>query len=241
MHRFGAVAEERGQVMHIPGVSGFSDEADADTLLGLDETLVHRSDREQHRDRRARLVGIAVADYEDRGASTTTHRGHRIPSELFQRALQLRGPGRGLPHRAERRDLRAAGAPQRGHLLRQQHRALDAQQRTAPGSLREQGAAAAEVHHQRHHQLFAERIDGRVGDLGEALAHVRVKALRHPRQRRDGRVVAHAPDRIAALGSHGRDDVAQVLMAVAKGALASGELLGGKGRSERRDFRGELA
>ena len=107
---------------------------------------------------------------------------------------------------------------------------LDAEQCPATGPLREQGAAPAEIHHERHHQLLAERIDRGVGHLGETLAHIGVEALRQQGQRRDWRVVAHTPDRIATLGGHGRDHITQVLVAVAKRMLARGELVRGERR-----------
>ena len=103
---------------------------------------------------------------------------------------------------------------------------LDAQQRAAARALREQRAAPAEVHHERHHQLLTQRIDRRVGHLREALPDVGVHVLGQVRQRRDWGVVAHAPDGVVPGRGHRIDDVAQVLVTVPERMLTRGQLLG---------------
>ncbi len=127
-------------MMHIPRIAGLGDEPHADPLLGLHEALVHRTDGEQHRNRRARLVGVAVADHENRGAAA--YRRDGVARERLECALQLLGACRGLPHGAQRCRVRAApaappGAPQGRHFLRQEDRVLDAQQCLAARPLRE--------------------------------------------------------------------------------------------------------
>ena len=71
-----------------------------------------------------------------------------------------------------------------------------------------------------HHQLFADRIDRRVGDLGEVLLEVGEQELRLVRQRRDRRVVAHGADRLLALHRHRRHQDFQVFLGVAEHLLA---------------------
>ena len=71
-----------------------------------------------------------------------------------------------------------------------------------------------------HHQLFADRIDRRVGDLREVLLEVGEQELRLVRQRRDRRVVAHGADRLFAGRRHRRHQDFQVLLGVAEGLLA---------------------
>ena len=74
--------------------------------------------------------------------------------------------------------------------------------------------------HERHHQLLADRVDRRVGDLGEVLLEIGVEELRLVGQRRDRRVVAHRADRFLAGGGHRLHQDAQVLLGVAEGLLA---------------------
>ena len=88
----------------------------------------------------------------------------------------------------------------------------------------EQRAASSEVHAQRHDEGLAQRVDRRVRHLREALAEIRVQALRNARQRWDRRIVPHAPHGVLARRGHGLRDVAQVLEAPAEGELARDEL-----------------
>ena len=117
MNGFCPIAEQRRQVMDVPGIAGLGNEANADALVRLHEPLMHGADREQHGNRRASLVRVAVADDEDRGAAA--HGGHRVASQCVERARQLlRSRGR-FPHCAQRCQLRPArpAAPDRRHLF----------------------------------------------------------------------------------------------------------------------------
>jgi hypothetical protein len=58
----------------------------------------------------------------------------------------------------------------------------------------EQVRARADERDQAHHQFLADRVDRRVGDLGEVLLEIGVEQLRFVRQRRDRRVGAHRAD-----------------------------------------------
>ena len=71
-----------------------------------------------------------------------------------------------------------------------------------------------------HHQLLADRIDRRVGDLGEVLLEIGVEQLRLVGQRRDRRVVAHRADRLLAGHGHRRHQQLEVFLGVAEGLLA---------------------
>ena len=66
-------------------------------------------------------------------------------------------------------------------------------QHTGGGRLRAQGRTPlAQVHLQAHHQLFAQGVDRRVGDLGEALLEVVVKQVGLGGEHRQGDVIPHA-------------------------------------------------
>ncbi len=73
---------------------------------------------------------------------------------------------------------------------------------------------------ERHHQLFADRVDRRVRHLREILLEVGEQELRLVRQRRDRRVGAHGADCFLALRRHRRHQDAQVFLGVAEGLLA---------------------
>ena len=55
---------------------------------------------------------------------------------------------------------------------------------------------------QRHHQLFADRVNGRVGDLSEILLEITRQMLAAVGQHRGRHVGAHGADRLGAIGHH---------------------------------------
>ncbi len=63
-------------------------------------------------------------------------------------------------------------------------------------------ALGADVADQRHHQLFADGIDGRIGDLRKELLEVVEQRLRTVRETGQRHVGAHRADRLFALGAH---------------------------------------
>ena len=86
--------------------------------------------------------------------------------------------------------------------------------------LRPQGRTAlAQMHLQAHHQLFAQRIDRRSGDLGETLLEVVEEQVGLAREHRQGDVIPHAVGRLLASTGHVFDDEVQVFGAEARGAL----------------------
>ena len=66
------------------------------------------------------------------------------------------------------------------------------------GRLIEDVSFAPDVAVERHDQVFADRIDGRVGHLSESLLEIVEQQLRFVGQARKGRVDAHRPDRLFA-------------------------------------------
>ena len=84
----------------------------------------------------------------------------------------------------------------------------------------EQVRLRADERHQRHHELLADRIDRRVGDLREQLLEVVVERLRPVGQHRQRRVVAHRADRLLAGLRHRRQQELQVFLRVAECLLA---------------------
>ena len=71
-----------------------------------------------------------------------------------------------------------------------------------------------------HHQFFADRIDRRIGDLGEVLLEIAEQQLGARRHRRNRRVRAHRADRLLAGDGHRRHQEGRIFLAVAKGLLA---------------------
>src|SRR6266481_8640250 len=90
---------------------------------------------------------------------------------------------------------------------------------------RENVALTSDVADQRHHDLFANRVNRRISDLGEELLEVVEQRLRTVRQASERRVRPHGPNRLLALRSHRAEDHPQVLIAVTKRPLPSKQSL----------------
>ena len=76
---------------------------------------------------------------------------------------------------------------------------------------------------QRHHQFFADRIDRRIGHLGEQLLEILEEQLWPLREHRERRVRAHRRHCFLAFHDHRRDDHLQLFDGVAKSLLALAE------------------
>lgn len=90
-----------------------------------------------------------------------------------------------------------------------------------PTGLREpqQIRPRADQRHQRHHQLLANRIDGRVGHLGEILLEISREMLRPAGQHRRRIIRPHGTDRLLARQHHGREQELNILLGITEGLL----------------------
>ena len=95
---------------------------------------------------------------------------------------------------------------------------LDLARRLRPGL--EQVPLGADRRLRGHDQLLADRVDGRVGHLGEELLEVVVQELGPLREDRERRVVAHRAHGLVRFGRHRGHQQSQVLRGVAEGVLA---------------------
>ena len=102
----------------------------------------------------------------------------------------------------------------------------------------EQVPLRADVGAQAHHALLADRVDRRVGDLGEALLEVAEERGAMVGEDRQREVVAHRAGRLAAVAEQRREQGPQVLLRVAERELALQQRLD---RLDRRHRIGQLA
>jgi len=89
---------------------------------------------------------------------------------------------------------------------------------------------------QRHHQLFAYRVDGRVGHLREQLAEIVEQRLLFIGEHRQGRVVAHRAGGFLAVPAHRFEDELDVFLREAERLLTVEQAGGGLRRLRRRAF-----
>ena len=110
-------------------------------------------------------------------------------------------------------------AGQIGQLGLIEHRAVEVQHPGAGGLGAQGRTPLAQVHLQAHHELFAQWVDRRVGDLGEALLEIVVEEVGLGGEHRQGDVVAHAVGGLLAGPGHVLDHQIQVFGGETEGAL----------------------
>ncbi len=224
MDRLGSVAGQQGEVMHLAHRAGLDDEARRGAQALGDQVLVHRARGEQRRNRHVLGVERAVGD--DQDVEARLHRVHRLRAQRREarldaflapreRVADVEFEGAELVRRVvlDRTHLR--------HVLEVEHGLahLEAHRRVDVVDVEQVGLRPDEAH-QRHHHLFADRVDRRVRDLREQLLEVAVERLGLVRQHRQRAVVAHRADRLLALQRHRLHQQLDVFLRVAERLLA---------------------
>ncbi len=176
-----------------------------------------------------RVLGVGVPVREDDQAGAVLDRGVGLGADLGEAGREgvaaagdpvQTGEGRGLHagHVAVGVDV-----DELGQLVVVDHREGQGDATTGSGRRLQQVARRAERGTQAGDQLFADRVQRRVGDLREQLGEVVEEQPRAGGQRGDRRVGAHRTDRLRTGLGHRREDDAQLLLGVAEGLLAAGD------------------
>ncbi len=203
MDRFGAVAGEQREVMHLARRAGLDDEAGrrAQALAAPD---AGGSPRSRAAPESASMVGVDACGRTRSGCcspscTASTACAHSDASARFDAFLAPRD--RIADVELVRLEL-AAGVSARCGAASPCRRSRGSAATTSSrigglmSSMPSRFGLRADERHQRHHQLFADRIDRRVGDLREQLLEVVVQRLVLVRQHRQRRVVAHRAGRL---------------------------------------------
>ena len=150
------------------------------------------------------------------------HGAVRGGGQFVKAGAESSGAGGGGEAGMERGELQGVHTEfsESGQLLIQEEGAGQVDQARRLRTLFQERVLPAQVRVQRHNDLLAQRVDGRVGDLGELLPEVRVEQARRVLQRRGGGVVSHGAHRLLAGAHHGLDDVLHLLFGVAVKHLA---------------------
>ena len=222
--RFGAVAGEAGEMMHLARLAGFHHQADRGAQAFADQVMMHRRAGEQRRDLDAVGAGAAVGQDDD--VDAFAHRGLGLAAERVDGDRHAGGAGFGRPGGVERQrlEMRFGDLGDRADLLQigvGENRLMHLQALGVRQALEvEQVRPRPDDRDQTHDQLLADRVDRRVGHLGEVLLEIGEQELRLLRQRRNRRVIAHRADRLFAGGRHRRHQDFEVFLGVAEGLLA---------------------
>ena len=84
---------------------------------------------------------------------------------------------------------------------------------------RQQITPPAEMHGQGHHQLLANRVDGRIGYLRKELLEVGVKQSRLQGKDGEGSVISHRANGFRCILDHGLEDHLQLLAGISEAEL----------------------
>ena len=221
----GAIAEEQRHVVHLPRFARLDDQPASCSCALAHQVVMDAGGRQQTRDRHMLGVHPAVREHKERVAGLDRLAG--LTTQLVHRSLEPRRPAAGVEqHRQRHPAQRRVGAvPQLRQLLVVEDRVVDAhlvtgfRLRFQQVPLRAQGRAHV------GDELLPDRVERRVGDLGEQLLEVVVEQPRPVRQHRQRRVGAHRPDRLGPGGGHRAKQQPQVLFRVAECPLTSQDRL----------------
>ena len=182
-------------MMHLARFAGFDHQPDRGAQARADQVMMHGGAGEQRRDRNPVRARHAVGQDDD--VDAFAHRAFGARAEFVEHLLHARRAEAGMEGGVERARLEMAVGDigDRADLFQVgvgQDRLAHFEPLGGGQALQvEQVRPRPDDRDQAHHQLFADRIDRRVGDLREVLLEVGEQLLRPVRQRRDRRVVAH--------------------------------------------------
>ncbi|MGY4363262.1 hypothetical protein ACVW0J_009755 [Bradyrhizobium sp. i1.7.7] len=222
--RFGAVAGQAGEVMHFARLAGFDDEADRGAQSDADQMMMHGGAGQQCRDRHPVAADHAVGQDDD--VDALADGGFRTRAKLVEHLVHAGSTETGVEGGVERArlEVRLGDVGDRADLLEiriGQDRLARFEALGGGEALQvEQVGPRSDDGDEAHHQLLADRVDRRVGDLREVLLEVGEQRLGLVRQRRDRRVVAHRARGFLAGGGHRRHQDGDVFLAVAERLLA---------------------
>ncbi|EWC63630.1 hypothetical protein UO65_1037 [Actinokineospora spheciospongiae] len=220
-----AVAQQQRHVVHLAGVAGLHDQRDPQPLLGAHQVVVHGRDQQQRRDGRHPVVGVAVGQHQR--ARARRDRLRRLAAHPLDGRGERRAAAGDLVESAE------DGAGEAGQIavvvdvdelgqlvvVDDRVRELDVAAGRRAGV--EQVLLRAHDPLHRGDDLLADRVQRRVGDLGEVLLEVLVEQPRALREHRGRGVGAHRADRLGPGDRHRRQQDLQLLLGVAEGELAA--------------------
>ena len=210
-------------MVHFAGLAGLDDKADRGAQALADQMMMHRRASEQRRNLNAVDTGAAIRQDDD--VDAVAHRGVGFAAQRGDRRLHAGGAGLGRPGGVQRARLEVIAHVGDGADFFQvgigEDRLPDFQALELRQAFQiEQVRPRPDDRDEAHDQFFADRIDRRIGHLGEVLFEISEQQLRPVRQRRDRRIVAHGADRFFAGRRHRRHQDFEIFLGVAEGLLA---------------------
>ncbi len=232
VHGTGAVTDQEGEVHDLTRLAGFDNQGDLGTGFLAHQVVMDGGEGEEAGDGSVLFVEAAVGKDQQRVAGLDGQRG--AAAERIEGALEvegaifggLAGAGIGGAH-GEEGGQRGGEEIAVGDAAQLFERAVaedgmgQLERVAVARGLIKNIALCADVANERHNHLFADGIDGRVGDLGEELLEIVEQGLGAVGEAGERRIGAHGADGLLAIFRHGGEDHFQILVGVAEGALAA--------------------
>ena len=192
IHGRGAEADQTGEVMRIARGAGFDQQVHVAAQARAHQVQVDRAGRQQRVHGHGAALGVAVAEQQDFDARTRRRLG--LGAEAAQRTFE----GFGLGVEVQMQQAVGIGEARQRQQLPQlalrEHRRVQQHVVHVVRAVEKDVALAADLRGQRHDRAFAQRIDRRIGDLGEGLAEAVVERPYALADRRHRHIVAHRTD-----------------------------------------------
>ncbi len=216
VHRAGAVSQQRGKMMHFPGLSGFQNQRHPGPLLRPHQVLVQSRNRQQGRN--GHMVFIHPPVRKDQDIHTVPVRPVHFHEQPFNGALQAcifiisNGnhfhPEAFLLHILDFQQIRVC-----------QNRIVHPKHIAVPGIFLQNIALRTDVHGGGSHYLLPNGIDGRIGHLGKKLLKIMEQRMDRPAQHRKRHIHSHGRDGLRPVLCHGQDACLQLIIGIAEGFL----------------------
>ena len=213
-----AESDQAGHLVGFARLAGVDDDAGQHALAAPGEVVMHGTCREQCGHGDALVVGGAVTENEQPGAVVDGCLG--LGAESLDGGFESLGTVTSRPGHVQRFGREVVGdGLQRFELMGKQEGRLEMDDPGMLLGLGEQVALRSDIGLDRHDQVLTDRVDWRVGDLGEQLLEVRVEKLRLQRQDRQGGVIAHRVDGLLCVAHQGGNGHVHFFLVVAEGDL----------------------
>jgi len=237
--RRGAITEQAGEVMDIAAFGRFTNKAGLGALFHPDEMMVDGADGQEHRDGRMLRVDLPIAQDKDGGAffDGLFGLGANAVEMLFESVGAFADGEPALDGAATERLF--FESQNLHHFRIGEDGGLEAEQAGVFRRFFEPVAVGAGQDLDRHDELFADRVNRRIGHLGEKLLEVGIENPGLLGEHGQRRVVAHGTDRLFAGFRHGLEDGgnhADLLLGVAGGKLLLDQAGAGRGLGVERRF-----
>ena len=221
IHRAGSVSQKRREVMDLSRLSGFQDDRQGSAFLGLDKMLVHGGNGQQRRYGHMVLVDAPVGKYEYISAlpeSLVHFHKEAVDGPLQFRAFIIKGGD----HRYFESFLLHVLDLQ--HIGIRQDRMHDLQHLTVLRLLYKKVAVLSRINTGRGDDLLTDRVDGRIGHLGEELFKIIKERPVLSGEHSQRSIHAHGSDALASVQRHIPDGRTVLFIGVPEGFLETGSL-----------------